>query len=516
MRITFLGAAREVTGSCYLVEGDGKRFLVDCGMIQGSGEERNAAVFPFDPKSIDFVLLTHAHLDHSGRIPLLYKEGFRGKLFATAPTIELCEVLWLDTLKIMMEEADRANRKNMRSGKPLAEPLFFEEDVRGALSLFEPIAFDEIIPIDGIESVFRNAAHILGAATIEIWVNGVKIVFSGDLGPFYNVMEGSPPVIDDADYVILESTYGNRRHKTLEETRNEFETAIREVIKSEGKVLIPSFVVDRAQRVIYELSLLKHKLQFDCPIFFDSPMGNKATEIYEKYLELMAGEIQKYIFQGKNPFTLSGLHSVSTPDESRAINQIDQAIVIAGSGMCTGGRILHHLKHGLWKTNTDLIIVGYQARGTLGRLLVDGVKKVKLFGEDVAVNAKIYTINGFSAHADQDDLLKWADYYRSNPTFIVTHGEEEIEESFARSLEMRGKSVIVPHLGDTIELAKKHQKICASPTPLVESKVIDEIDVKIKSLREKKILTGTDSDHLLLSALVLIEEAERKLKSSDE
>ena len=191
MRITFLGAAREVTGSCYLVEGDGKRFLVDCGMIQGSGEERNAAVFPFDPKSIDFVLLTHAHLDHSGRIPLLYKEGFRGKLFATAPTIELCEVLWLDTLKIMMEEADRANRKNMRSGKPLAEPLFFEEDVRGALSLFEPIAFDEIIPIDGIESVFRNAAHILGAATIEIWVNGVKIVFSGDLGPFYNVMEAS-------------------------------------------------------------------------------------------------------------------------------------------------------------------------------------------------------------------------------------------------------------------------------------------------------------------------------------
>ena len=514
MRITFLGAAREVTGSCYLIEGRNKRFLVDCGMVQGSGEERNAASFSFDPGSIDFLLLTHAHLDHSGRIPFLYKDGFRGKIFATAPTIELCEVLWLDMYKIMLEETNRTNRKNLRAGRPSIEPLYTEEDVMGALNLFEPVGYDEIVPADNIESVFRNAAHIIGAATIEIWIDGVKLVFSGDLGPFYNVMEGSPPIIDDADYVILESTYGNRRHKTLEETREEFENAIREALRSGGKVLIPSFVVDRAQRLIYELSLLKNKLKFDFPIFFDSPMGSKATEIYQKYMGLMAGEIQKQIFQGHDPFVLPGMSYVSSPDESRAINQIEKAIVIAGSGMCTGGRIIHHLKHGLWKPNTDLIFVGYQAQGTLGRLLVDGIKKVKLFGEEISVKAKINTINGFSAHADQEDLLKWSDYFKSKPTFIITHGEEEIAETFARILKKRGRAVIVPQLGDTIELVKKEQKICISVAPpAVESTVLQAINSKIESLQKKKIFTGTDSDHLLQSALLLIEEAERKISS---
>lgn len=509
MRITFLGAAREVTGSCYFIEGKNKRFLIDCGMLQGSGEERNTASFPFDPKSIDFVLLTHAHLDHSGRIPFLYKDGFRGKIFATAPTIELCEVLWLDMYKIMLEETNRTNRKNLRAGKPSIEPLYTEEDVTGALNLFEPVGYDEIVPVDNVESVFRNAAHILGAATIEVWFDGVKLVFSGDLGPFYNVMEGSPPIIDEADYVILESTYGNRRHKTLEETREEFENAIREALRSGGKVLIPSFVVDRAQRLIYELSLLKNKLKFDFPIFFDSPMGNKATEIYQKYMGLMAGEIQKQIFQGHDPFVLPGMSYVSSPDESKSINQIEKAIVIAGSGMCTGGRIVHHLKHGLWKPNTDLIFVGYQARGTLGRLLVDGVKKVKLFGEEIDVKAKINTINGFSAHADQDDLLKWSDYFQSNSTFIITHGEEEIAETFGRILEKRGRAVMVPHLGDSIELIKKEKKVCVSGEPAVESSVVQEISSKVKTLQKKKIYTGTDGDHLLRSALILIEEAEK-------
>ena len=514
MKITFFGAAREVTGSCYLIEGHKKRFLIDCGMVQGSGEERNAASFPFDPRSIDFVLLTHAHLDHSGRIPFLYKEGFRGNLFATAPTIELCEVLWLDMYKIMMEETNRINRKNIRAGKPSIEPLYTEEDVRGALSLFELISYDEIVSFDDVEAVFRDAAHIIGAATVEVWLEDVKLVFSGDLGTFYNVMEGSPPIIDEADYVILESTYGDRLHKTLEETREEFEYAIREALKSGGKVLIPSFVVDRAQRLIYEFTLLKNKFSFDCPIFFDSPMGNKATKIYQKYMGLMSGEIQKYIFQDQDPFTLPGMSYVTSPDESRAINAIDKAIVIAGSGMCTGGRIIHHLKHSLWKPNTDLIFVGYQARGTLGRLLVDGAKKVKLFGEEIEVKAKINTINGFSAHADQEDLLKWSDYFKSKPTFIITHGEEEIAETFAQILKKRGRAVIVPQLGDTIELVKKEQKICISAAPpAVESTVLQTINSKIESLQKKKIFTGTDSDHLLQSALLLIEEAERKISS---
>jgi metallo-beta-lactamase family protein len=250
-------------------------------------------------------------------------------------------------------------------------------------------------------------------------------------------------------------------------------------------------------------------MKFDFPIFFDSPMGSKATEIYQKYMGLMAGEIQKQIFQGHDPFVLPGMSYVNSPDESRAINQIEKAIVIAGSGMCTGGRIIHHLKHGLWKPNTDLIFVGYQARGTLGRLLVDGVKKVKLFGEEISVKAKINTINGFSAHADQDDLLKWSDYFQSNPTFIITHGEEEIAETFGRVLEKRGRAVIVPRLGDSIDLVKKEKKVCVSEAPAVESPVVQEISSKVKSLQEKKIYTGTDGDHLLRSALLLIEEAEK-------
>ncbi|HOA99714.1 MAG TPA: MBL fold metallo-hydrolase [Candidatus Atribacteria bacterium] len=512
MQLTFLGATREVTGSCYLLKTRDKNFLVDCGLIQGKGEERNYQPFSFSPGDIDFILLTHAHLDHSGRIPLLCRHGFRGKIYATPPTIELTHLLWLDTAKIMREEAERINRKNVRQGKPPIQPLFGEEEVEEAMNLFEPVSYDELVSEGEVEFVFRDSAHILGGAALEIWGEGSKVVFSGDLGQFYSVMEGSPPVIERADFVVIESTYGNRRHRSLEDTRREFSEAIEGALSKGGKVLIPSFVVDRAQRIIYELFLLQERLDGKYPVFFDSPMGVKVTDIYRQYRNLLAGEIQKLNLEKIDPFSLPGLHYVTTPAESKAINNINQAIVIAGSGMCTGGRIIHHLKHNLYKENTALIFVGFQAQGTLGRALVEGAKRVRIMGEEIVVRAKIYTINGFSVHADQEDLFRWVEYFQGNPTFLVTHGEEAIAESFAQFLGERGKEALVPHLGDTMDLAKK--KVFSAPSLPPEENILEQLESKVSSLESIYPALGEEEKILLRSALILLEEVERRKEES--
>mgnify|MGYP001179517487 FL=1 len=512
MQLTFLGATREVTGSCYLLKTQDKSFLVDCGLVQGRGEERNYQPFPFTPGDIDFILLTHAHLDHSGRIPLLFRNGFRGKIYATLPTIELSRLLWLDTVKIMEEESERVNRKNVRQGKPQVQPLFGEKEVEGAMNLFVPVGYDELINEGEIEFVFRNSAHILGGAALEVWGEGSKVVFSGDLGQFYSVMEGSPPVIERADFVVIESTYGNRNHRGLEDTRREFSEAISGALSRGGKVLIPSFVVDRAQRVIYELSLLPEKVRNKYPVFFDSPLGAKVTDVYERYRNLLSGEIQKLNWEKKPPFSLPNLRYVSTSTESKAINNINQAIVIAGSGMCTGGRIVHHLKHNLYKENTTLIFVGFQAQGTLGRALVEGAKKVRVLGEEIVVKAQIYTINGFSVHADQEDLFKWVEYFQGSPTFLVTHGEESIAESFAQFLGERGKEVIVPYLGDTIDLGKK--KVFSAPPLPPEENILEKLESKVSSLQNIYPTLGEEEKILLRSALVLLEEVEKRKEES--
>ncbi|HSV31494.1 MAG TPA: MBL fold metallo-hydrolase [Atribacteraceae bacterium] len=506
MRLTFHGAAREVTGSCYLLEGAGKRVLVDRGLIQGRGEERNREPLPFDPATLDGVYLTHAHLDHSGLIPLLVREGFRGPVFATLPTVELCEVLWLDTAKIAREETERLNRRNHRSGRPIVEPLYGEEDVRKAIELFEPISYDEPVRLGGVETTFRNAAHILGAAALEVRIQDQKVVFSGDMGSFNGIMEGSPPIIDDADYVVVESTYGNRAHRGVEETRVEFGEAIGQALESGGKVLIPSFVVDRAQRVLYELFLFQRKDGLDCPVFFDSPMGKLATDIYRKYRDFLAGEIRKTRLSDTDPFSLPSLQYVSSPEESRAINNVDRAIVIAGSGMLTGGRIVHHLRHNLWKENTSLIFVGYQAAGSPGRLIVDGARRLRFFGEELSVRAKIYTINGFSAHADQNDLLKWCGYFKNNPTFLITHGEERSAQALAEALKLQGKRSIVPELGASIDL---DQKAVSVPTrPRVEKlDLLKELAERIALMREMETPLHEHAESYLQSALVLLDEA---------
>ena len=511
MQISFWGAAREVTGSCYFLESEKQCFLVDCGMFQGRGERRNEQPLPFPAQNLDFVILTHAHLDHSGRVPLLVKEGFRGKIYATAPTIELCEILWLDTVKLMQEEADRLNRKRRRSGQEPITPLFGEEEVRGALSLCEPIGYDQLVRHGNVEFVLRNTAHILGAALVELWCSGIKLVFSGDLGPFDNVMEGSPPVVEEADYVIVESTYGNRMHRSLEDTRSEFREAILNAQREGGKVLIPSFVVDRAQRIIYELSLQKDAGLLNLPCYFDSPMGEKATRVYEKYLSLLSGEIERYVLQSRNPFHLSGLKYVATPEDSKGINDLERALVIAGSGMCSGGRIVHHLKHALWRENTSLIFVGYQAQGTLGRRIVDGAKLVRILGEEIAVRAKVYTINGFSAHADQKDLLRWIEYFRNQPLFIVVHGEESVAEKFALLLRGKGREVMVPRFGERFDL------VVRETVGVPSEKAVSVVQSLLEGIREEasRIQEGAtdfdeDTEALLRSAYLLLQEAARR------
>jgi metallo-beta-lactamase family protein len=510
--ITFFGATREVTGSCYLVRGKDVAFLVDCGMFQGGERNRNAPPFPFAPRDIDFILLTHAHLDHSGRIPLLVREGFRGKIYATLPTIELCRILFYDTVKLMREEVERENRRRRRSGKPEIAPLFGEEEVEKALELFEPVGYDEVAEEQGVTFVFRDAAHILGAAVLEVWGEGTKVVFSGDIGQFGNVMEGSPPIIEEADFVVIESTYGNRRHKTLEETRREFAQVMQDAMGTCGKVLIPTFVVDRAQRVLYEIRLLRDSIGLHCPVYFDSPLGKQTTDIYLKYRHLLSGELEKFHLQDDNPFGFPGLTYVTTPEESKALNDLDHAIILAGSGMCTGGRILHHLKHNLFKETTTVVFVGFQSRGTLGRALVDGAKLVHIFDEDIAVRARIATINGFSAHGDQEDLLRWVGYFRNRPVFLVTHGEEEIAEAFAQALRKKGFEAIVPAFGDTLDLPRR--TVVAVPRMPEKEDIIKRLEGEIQKLRGKVL--AQESEVLLQSALILLEEAGRRSASADE
>jgi metallo-beta-lactamase family protein len=513
MLITFLGATGEVTGSCYLLETDNKRYLVDCGIFQGKSEGENEATFDFPPSSIKAILLTHAHLDHSGRIPKLVKEGFKGEIYATLPTIELCEILWFDTAKLMKEEVERINRKNQRAGKPLIEPLYTEKEVELALKLFEPVPYDGVISLEDVRFRFRDSSHILGSSSIELWNKETKIVFSGDIGQWEGVMEGTPALIEQADYVVIESTYGDRLHKSLEETRNEFRETIESAISEKGKVLIPSFVVDRAQRVIYEMKLLKEEgiIPNNIPIYFDSPMGKKVTEAYKKYSNLLSSELQKYYLESQDPFYIENLQYLASADDSKKINEIDRGIIIAGSGMCTGGRILHHLKHNIWKENTHIVFVGYQSQGTLGREIIDGAKSVNIMGEEITVKAKIHTINGFSAHADQKGLLKWAEGFQNKPTFIITHGESDSSQALSQLLRLKGYETLIPVKGQNIDLLRMEiSGVKAGPTLNWES-VISELDGQISNLKQKVVGSSSiEKFGLLQSALVLLKEASKK------
>ncbi len=468
MKITFLGAAKTVTGSCYLIETGKSRFLVDCGMFQGNSKEimLNQEPFPINPADVDYILLTHAHIDHSGRIPKIYRDGFRGEIISTRATAQLCGIMLPDSGYIQESEADWVNRKRARAGKHPVEPLYTFQDAINCLSLFRHVVYGQVLELkDGIRVRFSNAGHILGSSILEIWApdNGreVKTVFSGDLGNKGIPIMKDPDTVDSADYLIIESTYADKVHKKVKDETARFVDILNETIDRGGNVVIPSFAVGRTQEVIYELN--KHKERYSSktekiystPVFVDSPLAISATEIFRNNLECFDEEAMAYVRNGDNPLDFPGLKFSRTAEESKALNNDKGSkIIISASGMCEAGRIKHHLKHNLWRPESTVLFVGFQAEGTLGRRLVDGAKKVRIFGEEINVRARIEIIEGFSGHADREGLFEWIDAFKKKPSKIyIVHGEEPAMSGFAASIGSKyGIEAYVPGRGATCDL----------------------------------------------------------------
>lgn len=444
LKMTFVGATRMVTGSCFHIQSKDIHLLVDCGFFQGSreNEKRNEDPFPFHPAQVKFLLLTHAHLDHSGLIPRLVKKGFRGKILATKATVELCNMMLLDSAYIQERDAEWDNKKLMRAGKPTIQPLYTVDEATDSLAYFQGVDYNEPVELgNGIKVRFQDAGHILGSAILELWVKEgaeeKKLVFSGDIGQKDLPIVKDPAPIEEGDYVFTESTYGNRRHKDIAETTEEFRQAVTEALERGGNVVIPAFAVGRTQNILYILKQLSKEGKLNhLQIFVDSPMAVQATDITLNHPECFDEETLELVKEGKFSGSKLSLKFSESVEDSMAINKIKRgAIIISASGMCNAGRIRHHLKYNLWRSECSIIFVGYQARGTLGRRIIDGAKEVKLLGDEIAVKAKIYTIGGFSAHADQQGLLEWLGAFKKKPRRIfVMHGEEETALGFAETI----------------------------------------------------------------------------------
>ena len=473
MNITFLGAAKTVTGSNFLLEGAGRKILIDCGLNQGKAQEEreNYEDFAYNVQDIDFVLLTHAHIDHSGRIPKLYVEGYRNPVIATKATCDLCSIMLPDSGHIQEMEVEWQNRKRERKGLPPRPPIYTAQDAIKCLEIFQPVNYDEIVELDKNISVrFNDAGHMLGSAIIEIWIteNGEtkKIVFTGDLGNNDIPLLDSPTMIENADILVMESTYGGRLHLRNDEKAERFLDIVSETLDKGGNVIIPSFAVGRTQEILYELNKLKER-KYDeeflrkyetlmkVPVFVDSPLAISATEIFKQNVNLFEEDVRKEIESGDNPLEFPGLQFTRTAEESKALNEMTiPAIIISASGMCEVGRIKHHLKHNLWNPNNTILFVGYQAPGTLGDKIVRGEKKVKIFGEEVAVNARIEYIEGYSGHADQEWLLNFVYSFITKPKNIfLVHGEPEGQKILKSKIEESVKiPVIIPGYGEQYSL----------------------------------------------------------------
>ncbi|HPQ43196.1 MAG TPA: MBL fold metallo-hydrolase [Syntrophales bacterium] len=445
IKITCMGAAGTVTGSNYLIEDPrGKKILVDCGLFQGGKqtEWRNAADWGFDPREIGTLLLTHAHIDHSGRIPKLVKDGFQGRIVTSPPTVQLCEAMLLDSGHVQEMDAEWQTRKNKRKSKKGIEPLYTVTDAEKSLQFFSPVERDRIIDIEpGMKARFLNAGHILGSSIIELWVEDgggeTKIVFSGDIGKNSQLIVKDPAEVAQADYLFIESTYGNRLHRSFTDSTAELLDAINYAVANNEKVIIPAFAVERTQEILYILGEFQRDGSLpDIPIYLDSPLAIKATEIFRKNKKYYDEEAMEIVNKGFDPFDMPNLKFTLSTEESIEINKrAGSAIVIAGSGMCNAGRIKHHLKHNLWRKGASVVIVGFQAMGTTGRRIVDGEKRIRVFGEDVAVAAKVFTIGGFSAHADQKGLLEWAGHFaEAHPRVFAIHGEATASETLAEKI----------------------------------------------------------------------------------
>ena len=475
MNITFLGAAKTVTGSNFLVEAAGKKFLVDCGMYQGKAtlEMENSEEFLYDVSEIDFMLLTHAHIDHSGRIPKLYNEGYRGPIYAHRATVDLCSIMLPDSGHIQETEVEWKNRKRLRAGLEPLPPLYTAEEAEKCLEIFKPVEYDTIVDVaDNIQVRYNDAGHMLGSSIIEIWVteNGKteKIVFTGDLGNNDIPLLDSPTMIEDADYLVMESTYGSRLHMRNDDKAKIFLDVVSETLDHGGRVVIPSFAVGRTQEILYEIDKIKDSHKDDeefqrkyqqlmkTPVFVDSPLAISATEVFKKNTDLFEEEVQEKLRHGDHPLEFPGLQFTRTPDESKALNETYYpSIIISASGMCDIGRIKHHLKHNLWNPASTILFVGYQAPGTLGRTIVDGADKVKIFGEEISVNARVEYIEGYSGHADQEWLLNFVYSFIKKPKHIfLVHGEEESEEVLKGLIEKNTQiPVTIPSFGEKYEVA---------------------------------------------------------------
>ena len=494
MKITFLGAAKTVTGSNFLVEAAGKKFLVDCGMYQGSAEQEyeNEAPFAFDPNEIDFMLLTHAHIDHSGRIPKLYNEGYRKPIYAHKATCDLCTIMLPDSGHIQEMEVEWKNRKRERKGEKPLDPLYTAEDAVHSLELFVPLKYDELVEITPEITIrLSDAGHMLGSCIIEIWAKEggreTKAVFTGDLGNNDIPLLNSPTMIDSTDFLVMESTYGSRLHMRNDDKAELFLKIVSDTIKNGGNVVIPSFAVGRTQEILYELNKIKetrndaefikeYQTLMKAPVYVDSPLAISATEIFRENMELFDDETKSAICRGDNPLEFPGLQFTMTADESKALNEnLIPSVIISASGMCEVGRIKHHLKHNLWDSKNTILFVGYQAPGTLGHSIVNGAKKVKIFGEEVAVNARIEYIEGYSGHADQEWLMNFIYSFREQkPRHIfLVHGEESSQEVLKQKIEEEiNIPVTIPEYGESYDL---------QDTPVLTNK----IKVKPMTLRSE-------------------------------
>ncbi len=441
MRVQFHGAAGEVTGSMHLIEAAGKRILLDCGLIQGSpdADARNFAAFPFDVKSVDALILSHAHIDHLGRVPRLVMDGFRGPIYTQRATADLLPIMLLDSASLQEGEAERANRRR-RPNQPKAMPLYTSEDVRDVFPRVHPLPYaerTEILP--GIELAFRDAGHILGSAIVELWAEGRKLVFSGDLGMKGTPILRDPELVAQADLLLMESTYGNRDHRLRHDTVRELGEILDAAWDDRGNVLIPAFAVGRTQELLYWFA--RHWDDWDMGrwrIHLDSPMASKVVQVYDRHHELFDAEAREVWRGTPNPFRLPNLRVTESAEESMSINRLHSgAIVIAGNGMASGGRILHHMRQNLPRRQTRIIFVGYQAEGTIGRRLVEGARWVRIHGHDVRVNAHRHTVGGLSAHADQSALLDWYGHFDPAPPLALVHGEDLAREALAGEIHER-------------------------------------------------------------------------------
>ena len=447
MNLISAGAAGTVTGSCHMLELAGKRILIDCGLFQGGRktEALNYEPFPFEPSSLDAVLVTHGHLDHVGRLPLLIKNGYTGPIYAIASTQKITEVILRDSARIQGEDFKRALRRAKRNGREaeVPEPLYSDAEVDKVLDLFKSVNYEQPLDLGGVTARYYPAGHILGSAFIELDTRDERVICSGDIGNRESTLQADAALPRECDAVLVESTYGNRTHRSQAETLKEFRQVILDALESGGKIMIPSFALERTQAVLYNLKRMQDNGELpQMPVFLDSPMATKMTNFYQKSANEFVEDVRDILKSGDDPFEPEHLSYTATADESKAINDVEgQALIVAGSGMMSGGRILHHLKQNLWRENSSLVVVGYQAQGTLGRLIVDGRPEVKIFGDTVKVRSSVHTIGGFSAHADQDDLLAWLEP-TGNAKIYMVHGEPDVMDEFGKVLSDRGRSAL--------------------------------------------------------------------------